>query len=178
MNKKKQGLLIVHTGNGKGKTTAALGLAVRAWGQGLKILILQFIKGNWKYGELKALEKFAPNLMIEQAGEGFVKQAEGEEKSKHIEVAQNTFWRAKKEVVSAEWDMIILDELNYAVKFGLIEKEAVLELVKTKPENLHLVITGRDEIPELIEVADLVTEMKEVKHPYKKGIKAQRGVEF
>lgn len=178
MNKERQGLVIVHTGNGKGKTTAALGLAVRAWGQGLKILILQFIKGSWKYGELKALEKFEPNLMIEQAGEGFVKQAEGEEKSKHIEVAKHTFLRAKKEIVSDKWDMIILDELNYAVKFGLIEKEAVLELVKTKPANLHLVITGRDAIPELIEMADLVTEMKEVKHPYKKGIKAQRGVEF
>ena len=178
MNKERQGLVIVHTGNGKGKTTAALGLAVRAWGQGLKILILQFIKGSWKYGELKALEKFEPNLMIEQAGEGFVKQAEGEEKSKHIEVAKHTFLRAKKEAVSDKWDMIILDELNYAVKFGLIEKEAVLELVKIKPANLHLVITGRDAVPELIAMADLVTEMKEVKHPYKKGIKAQRGVEF
>ncbi len=178
MNKNRHGLVVVHTGNGKGKTTAALGLAIRAWGQGFKVLILQFIKGSWKYGELKALAQFSPNLCIEQAGEGFIKRVEGEEKEKHIEAAKTTFARAKVEIASQAWDMIILDELNYAVKFGLIEKQAVLDLVKAKPENLHLVITGRDATAELIEAADLVTEMKEVKHPYKKGIKAQQGIEF
>jgi cob(I)alamin adenosyltransferase len=173
-----QGLTIVNTGNGKGKTTAALGLALRAWGNGLKVLILQFIKGNWKYGELKAVQQLGPNLVIRQMGEGFTQQDDKGESEKHRLAAQKTLEIAKQEMESGCWDMIILDELNYAIKFGLIEIDKALELIILKPKQMHLVITGRDAKEEIIACADLVTEMKEVKHPYKAGIKAQRGIEF
>lgn len=174
----RRGLVIVHTGNGKGKTTAALGLALRAYGQGMKILILQFIKGAWKYGELKALEKFAPDILIEQVGEGFVRKAGGKELEEHRAAALKALEKAKCEMQSEKWDMVILDELNYAVQFELLPLQRVLDLVAQKPDRLHLVITGRNAREDLMEAADLVTEMKEVKHPLKQGIKAQRGVEF
>lgn len=174
----REGLIIVHTGNGKGKTTAALGLAVRAWGQGLKVLILQFIKGGWKYGELKALARFAPELQIVQAGEGFVGNSANEEKEKHCAAARETLARARQEMKSGDWDMLILDEINYAVKFGLLPPEAMISLLESKPAQMHLVLTGREARPEVIAMADLVTEMTEVKHPYKMGIKAQAGIEF
>lgn len=175
---RRQGLLIVHTGNGKGKTTAALGLALRAWGQGFKVLILQFIKGGWKYGELKAIAQLAPNLVLHQMGEGFVKNSVGDEKEKHRQAAEETLKLAKQEMDAGKWDMMILDEINYAVKFGLISLEDVLTLIAHKPDTMHLVMTGRDAKEEIIAQADLVTEMKEIKHPYQKGIKAQQGVEF
>lgn len=173
-----KGLTIVNTGNGKGKTTAALGLALRAWGNGLKVLILQFIKGSWKYGELKAIKQLAPNIMIRQMGEGFTQHEDESEREKHRLAAQKTLETAKEEMQSGAWDMIILDELNYAVKFGLIQVEEAVALIALKPQQMHLVITGRDAKEEIIACADLVTEMKEVKHPYKAGIKAQRGIEF
>ncbi len=174
----RQGLIIVNTGNGKGKTTAALGLGMRAWGQGLKVLVLQFIKGNWKYGELQAAERMGADFVIRQLGEGFVRNAKEDEKADHQEAAQQALYDAKTEILSGKWDMIILDEINYAIKFGLISSEAVLELLAVKPPLLHLVLTGRDARQEIIDKADLVTEMKEIKHPYKKGIKAQKGIEF
>lgn len=174
----RRGLVIVHTGNGKGKTTAALGLALRAWGQGMKILILQFIKGGWKYGELKAIERLAPNLMIVQMGEGFVQNAEGDERAKHAAAARATLQRAREEISRGVWDMIILDEINYAVNFGLISVGEALELAEVKPDAMHLVLTGRDAKQELIDRADLVTEMREIKHPFKDGVQAQQGVEF
>lgn len=171
------GLVIVHTGNGKGKTTAALGLALRAWGEGLKILILQFIKGGWKYGELKALEKFSPDIIVKQCGEGFTRRGNTDMK-KHQEAAQNALNEAKEAMQSGKWDMIILDEVNYAVDFGLIPLESVLDLINEKPAPLHLVLTGRNAKNELIDCADLVTEMTEIKHPFQQGIKAQKGIEF
>jgi cob(I)alamin adenosyltransferase len=174
---KKKGLIIIHTGDGKGKTTAALGLAMRAWGNGLRILVLQFIKGGWKYGELKTMEQLAPRLKVKQCGEGFTQRNE-EDKEKHKAAAQQALKEAEAEICSERWEMIILDEINYAVKFNLIEESAVLHLLEIKPKNLHLVLTGRDVSPSIIQKADLVTEMKEVKHPYKKGIKAQKGIEF
>lgn len=171
------GLVIIHTGNGKGKTTAALGLALRAWGEGLKILILQFIKGGWKYGELKALDKFSPEITVKQCGEGFTRRGNTDMK-KHKEAAQNTLNEAKEAMLSGKWDMIILDEINYAVDFNLIPLNSVLDLISEKPTHLHLVMTGRNAKEELINCADLVTEMTEIKHPFKKGIKAQKGIEF
>jgi len=175
----RQGLIIVHTGNGKGKTTAALGMGLRAWGQGLKVLIVQFIKGNWKYGELHAAEKMGANFVIRQMGEGFVKGCkEDAAMSDHRMAAEEALQEAKMEILSEKWDMIILDEINYAIKFGLVSLDAVLALLETKPSLVHLVLTGRDANPAIIDKADLVTEMKEIKHPYKKGIKAQKGVEF
>lgn len=174
----RQGLIIVHTGNGKGKTTAALGMGLRAWGQGMKVLVLQFIKGNWKYGELQAAEKMGPDFVIRQLGEGFVKDANNDDLANHCQAAAEALESARREITSGKWDMIILDEVNYAVKFGLVTLEEVLALLDIKPLSLHLVLTGREASPAVIDRADLVTEMREIKHPYKKGIKAQKGIEF
>jgi len=174
----RQGLVLVNTGNGKGKTTAALGMGMRAWGQGMKVLVLQFIKGNWKYGELQAAERMGSNFVMRQMGEGFVSNCNEDEKLNHQCAAREALHAAGSEITSGKWDMIILDEINYAIKFGLVSLEAVLDLIKIKPATLHLVLTGRDVRPEIIEMADLVTEMKEIKHPYKQGIKAQQGIEF
>ena len=172
-----KGLIIVNTGNGKGKTTAALGLAIRAWGQGLKVLILQFIKGSWKYGELAAISKMDDNIVIMPLGEGFTNK-NLEEKEKHKFVAIEALTTAEKEVKSKKWDMIILDEINYALKYDLLELNSVLKLLDEKDSSLHLVLTGRDAKEEIISRADMVTEMKELKHHYKNGIKAQRGIDF
>lgn len=173
-----KGLILINTGNGKGKTTAALGLGMRAWGQGLRVLVLQFIKGNWKYGELQAAARMGDDFVIRQLGEGFVRNATGDDREDHQAAAEHALQDAKMEIMSGKWDMIILDEINYAIKFGLVACEAVVELLATKPPLLHLVLTGRDARPEIIECADLVTEMREIKHPYKQGIKAQKGIEF
>lgn len=174
----RQGLIIVNTGNGKGKTTAALGLGMRAWGQGLKVLVLQFIKGNWKYGELQAAERMGDDFVIRQLGEGFVRNAKEDEKTEHQAAASQALSDARTEILSGTWDMIILDEINYAIKFGLVTWEEVAQLLAIKPPMLHLVLTGRDAHPAIVDKADLVTEMREVKHPYKQGIKAQKGIEF
>ena len=176
----RQGLVIVHTGDGKGKTTAALGLAIRAWGSGLRVLILQFIKGGQRYGELdtiKALQSVRDTIEVRQCGLGFTRRDE-ERKAEHIAAAKEALREAEREILSGAWDLIILDEINYAVKFGLLETDDVLQLLEKKPPTLHLVLTGRDAQPEIIEAADLVTEMKIVKHPFQKGIKAQKGIEF
>ena len=176
----RQGLVIVHTGDGKGKTTAALGLALRAWGSGLRVLILQFIKGGQRYGELdaiKALKNVRDTIEVRQCGLGFTRRDESR-KAEHIAAAKEAVREAEREIVSGAWDLIILDEINYAVKFGLLETGDVLRIVNEKPQNLHLVLTGRDAAPELVAAADLVTEMKLVKHPFQKGIKAQLGIEF
>ncbi len=174
----RQGLIIVHTGEGKGKTTAALGMGMRAWGQGFKVLVIQFIKGNWKYGELKAAERMGPDFVIRQMGEGFVTGDKQVVKGDHQSAAEEAFQVAKIEILSAKWDLIILDEINYAIDFGLVAVDAVLELLEIRPAGLHVVLTGRGAKPEIIDKADLVTEMKAIKHPYKKGIKAQNGIEF
>jgi len=169
----RHGLVIVHTGDGKGKTTAALGLALRAFGAGLKVLILQFIKGKKDSGELKALKLLG--VEIKQCGLGFITKENFAEQKKSARAAIEL---AQKEILSGAWDLIILDEINYAVKFGLLDAPEILSLIKIRPPELHLVFTGRDALPELIEVADLVTEMKLIKHPFQKGISAQLGIEF
>jgi len=172
-----KGLIIIHTGDGKGKTTAALGLAIRAWGEGLHVLILQFIKGGWKYGELKALAALGDRIEVRQCGKGFT-QRDGEDQSEHQAAAHKTLQEARQAMQSKQWDMLILDEINYAVKFDLITENEVLQLLEDKPPELHLVLTGRDARPRIIDKADLVTEMKLIKHPFQKGIKAQKGIEF
>ncbi len=172
------GLILVFTGNGKGKTTSSLGMAFRAWGQGMRILVLQFIKGNWKYGELKAAQALGERFEMRQAGKGFIMDNDEEKMVEHRKAAAQALESAKEEMASGKYDMIILDEINYALSYGLVEKEQVLSMVQNKPPQLHLVLTGRDVLPEIADLADLVTEMKEVKHPFEKGIKAQRGVEF
>lgn len=178
---KKNGLVLVHTGEGKGKTTAAIGLAVRAWGDGFRILILQFIKGSWKYGELAALKALAEidgRIEIRPSGIGFTRKATAEEMTTHRKKAQAALQEAASEMTSGQWDMIVLDEINYALKFGLLEEQEVLELLSQKPADLHLVLTGRDALPAVIDRADLVTEMRLIKHPFQKGIRAQKGIEF
>lgn len=167
------GLIIVHTGDGKGKTTAALGLAIRAWGAGLKVLILQFIKGARRSGELEALD--ALGIETRQLGLGFTNKGE---RDVHKAAAQAAFESARKEILSGAWDLIILDEINYAAKFGLLSAAEVLDLTRIRPPQLHLVFTGRDALPELIDAADLVTEMKLIKHPFQRGVTAQVGIEF
>lgn len=174
----KKGLVLVNTGNGKGKTTAALGMALRAWGQGMKVLVLQFIKGGWKYGELKAIEKLGPNFEIRQMGEGFIKGADESSLDPHRQAAQEALAAARKETAGGKYDMIILDEILYAVHYGLVALPDVLGIIDGKPAGLHLVLTGRNAPPEVMERADLVTEMREIKHPYQKGIQAQKGIEF
>lgn len=175
----KNGLIIVHTGNGKGKTTAALGLAMRAWGDGLRVLILQFIKGGWKYGEIEAIKRLGEidgRIELRRLGKGF--QRNTDDKAEHIAAAQEALKEAGEAFASGEYDLIILDEINYAVKFELITVEEVKTLLAKRPPELHVVLTGRDAKEEIIDMADLVTEMKLIKHPYQQGIKAQRGIEF
>ena len=174
-----RGLLLINTGDGKGKTTAAIGTAVRAAGNGFKVLFLQFIKSGGGYGELKSLETLGVD--VRSMGKGFIyhKQEEDAEKMKvHQEAAQEAWEMVEQEVASDAWDMVVLDEVNYAIQFGLLDVETVVALVKNRPARLHMILTGRDARPELIELADTVTEMKVVKHAYQQGIKAKRGIEF
>ncbi|MCL2336107.1 MAG: cob(I)yrinic acid a,c-diamide adenosyltransferase [Firmicutes bacterium] len=178
MSSETNGLILVFTGNGKGKTTAALGMALRAWGQGMKVLMIQFIKGGWKYGELKAAEQLGPGFEMRQMGEGFVKDVAGEGLETHLVTAQKALAEARRDVGGAGYDMIILDEINYAVHYELVELADVLELIRSKPPGLHLVLTGRNAAPEVMELADLVTEMKEIKYPYASGVKARKGIEY
>ncbi|MHB8765551.1 MAG: cob(I)yrinic acid a,c-diamide adenosyltransferase [Deferrisomatales bacterium] len=173
----RQGLVIVHTGDGKGKTTAALGLALRAVGQGLKVAMVQFIKGSWKYGELRAPE-FLPGFEIHPMGRGFVNLGSPTPDPEDVALARETFAAGREKVLSGEYGMVILDEVNYAVQYGLVAVDDVLGLIREKPADVHLVLTGRNVRPEVVEAADLVTEMKEIKHPFRQGVKAQKGVEF
>ena len=174
-----EGLIMVNTGDGKGKTTAALGLAARAWGDGLRILILQFIKGAWKYGELETfarLGKIDGRIEIRPLGLGLM--GKDDERSRHIAAAKNALKIAEAAIVSDKYDLVILDEINYAIKFGLLAIGDVMSLLDKKPATLHVMLTGRDAHPELIEKADLVTEMTLIKHPFQHGIRAQKGIEF
>jgi cob(I)alamin adenosyltransferase len=175
---KKKGLILVNTGNGKGKTTAALGMALRAWGQGMRVLIIQFIKGGWKYGELKAAEKLTPDFEIRQMGEGFIKGEDDSSLDEHCLAARQALETAKREIAAGKHDLIVLDEVLYAINYGLVKLEDVLEILNQKPEKLHLVLTGRNAPPQIIERADLVTEMREVKHPFTQGVAAQKGIEY
>ncbi|WP_319550224.1 cob(I)yrinic acid a,c-diamide adenosyltransferase [Desulfogranum marinum] len=172
----KKGLLLVFTGNGKGKTTSAIGLSIRAAGNNMPICFIQFIKGSWKYGELDALKRFDDLIDFHVMGRGFTWKSDDLEKDKAL--ARCGWEKAKEAISSGKYKMVVLDEFTYLLKYGMLEKEEVLQVLKNKPEDVHLVITGRDALPEIIDAADLVTEMQAVKHPYKSGIKAQKGIEF
>jgi cob(I)alamin adenosyltransferase len=177
-DEKTKGLIIVFTGSGKGKTTAAMGMAFRAAGHRLKVLMIQFIKGGRHYGELDSARKLSPYLQIVPMGKGFIRfdrKGPGEEDLRAIRHAWDSFL---EKMSSGAFQMIILDEINYVVDYGLLPLNDLLDALEKKPPSLHLVLTGRNARPELIERADLVTEMKEVKHPFKKGIKGQKGIEF
>ena len=173
---KKEGLIIVHTGNGKGKTTAALGLAIRAVGQKMKVLIVQFIKGKWHYGEMETAKLLKPYLEIYAMGEGFTWDTQNRERD--IQKAREAFEFGLDKIKDGDYDMLIFDEINYVTSYQYLPVDEVVQFLKKKPKKLHVVLTGRDVDPRVIEIADLVTEMKEIKHPYQKGIKAQKGIEF
>ena len=172
----KKGLVIVNTGNGKGKSTSAFGVLLRAWGRGFRICVIQFIKaetGQW--GEIKAAKKLGIDWFT--TGDGFTWTSKDMDET--IARAVNGWAIAKEKITSRNYDLIILDEFTYTLHYGWLNTNDVIDWLKTnKPEAMHLIITGRDAPPALIEYADLVTEMLEVKHPYQKGIQAQPGIEF
>lgn len=171
----KDGYVQVYTGNGKGKTTASLGLAMRAVGAGLKVVMIQFMKGR-RYSEIDSAEKL-PGLDIFQHGrDEFVNKDDPEEID--VQLAKEGWDHTIEMVRSGDYDMVILDEINVAVDFGLIKKEEVIELVESRPEGMEIILTGRYAPDEFIEIADLVTEMKEVKHFYRKGVQARKGIEY
>ncbi|MDD9878842.1 MAG: cob(I)yrinic acid a,c-diamide adenosyltransferase [Magnetovibrio sp.] len=171
-----KGLLIVHTGKGKGKSTAAMGLAVRAIGNGMKVGIVQFVKGVWETGERAVLDKFPDLCVIRAMGEGF--SWETQDRQRDIDAAENA-WRMSMEMIEdPSFDMVILDELNIPLRYDNLDIDTVVKGLQSKPEMLHVVVTGRNAKEELLEAADLVTEMTMVKHPFRSGVKAQRGVEF
>lgn len=171
-----KGLLMIFTGNGKGKTTAAIGLSVRAAGHGMRTCFIQFIKGSWHYGEMDALKRLSDLIDLEVMGRGFTWKSDDLEKDK--KEAKNAWEHAKKVILSCDYDIVVLDEFTYAINYSMVDLEDVVETFKKRPQRLHVVVTGRDAPDELIQIADLVTEMKEVKHPFKAGIKAQKGIEF
>jgi cob(I)alamin adenosyltransferase len=201
----RRGLILINTGPGKGKTTAALGTAFRAAGNGMRVLFLQFLKGSWHYGELDAAEFLntaltptntgAPgasplgnwnsttgsspqNFVIKQLGRGFVKIGGAETDPEDIRLVEAAWAEAAAAILSGEWDLVVLDEINYAIGYKMLAPERVAEVLRRKPEMTHVILTGRNAHPLLVELADTVTEMREVKHAYQKGILAQRGIEF
>jgi cob(I)alamin adenosyltransferase len=178
MTRERRGLVICYTGDGKGKTTASMGLAVRAVGAGLRVRMLQFIKGEWKPAELKGLALLGDRFSIEQLGLGFVTYKPKLPSERHREAAQAAWEQAKREMQSGAHDVLILDEINNAFRFGLLSPGEVIETLRARPPGLHVVLTGRGAPPEIVEVADLVTEMRAVKHPYGQGIPAQYGIDF
>ena len=178
----RRGLILINTGPGKGKTTAALGTALRAVGCGMKVLMLQFIKGSWHYGELDAAEalaeRFGGSFVIRQMGRGFVKVGGAETDPEDVRLVEMAWDEARRAIESGEWDLVILDEINYAIGYKMLDVEQVAEALRQKPEMVHVILTGRNAHPLLVELADTVTEMREVKHAYQKGILAQRGIEY
>jgi cob(I)alamin adenosyltransferase len=197
----RRGLILINTGPGKGKTTAALGTAFRAAGNGMRVLFLQFLKGSWHYGELDAAEALnaalipalgsavtpdpgppaAPspqNFVIKQLGRGFVKIGGAETDPEDIRLVEEAWAESAAAILSGEWDLVVLDEINYAISYKMLAPEAVADVLRRKPEMTHVILTGRNAHPLLVELADTVTEMREVKHAYQKGILAQRGIEF
>ena len=173
------GLTIVYTGKGKGKTTAALGIAIRAIGYSKKICMIQFIKGSWHYGEMNSSKRLEPEFEMIAIGKGFVGIIDDKSsKEEHKEIAREAIRISKEKIQSGKYDIVILDEINYALNLELISLNEVLDLIRSKPPNLDLVLTGNYAKEQIIEEADLVTEMREIKHPFQKGIKAKEGIDF
>ncbi|MCW5212628.1 cob(I)yrinic acid a,c-diamide adenosyltransferase [Desulfobulbus sp. TB] len=173
---KEKGLILIFTGNGKGKTTAALGMTMRAAGHDMRTCFIQFIKGSWKYGEMEAMARFHEEIDFYVTGRGFTWKSDDLEKDKAA--ARKAWEKAKKVIQSGKYHTVVLDEFTYLLRYDMIDKEDALEVLRGKPADLHICITGREALEELIELADLVTEMKPIKHPYQEGIKAQKGIEF
>ncbi len=178
MNDVRRGLIIVNTGPGKGKTTAAMGTALRAVGQGMKVLMLQFLKGSWHYGELDAVKAFGDRFVMRQMGRGFVKVGGAEPDPEDVRLVEEAWAESERAIMSGEWDLVILDEINYAISYQMLDPLKVAEALKRKPEMVHVILTGRNAHPAIVELADTVTEMRQVKHAYEKGVQAQRGIEY
>jgi cob(I)alamin adenosyltransferase len=178
MTDSRRGLLLINTGPGKGKTTAAMGTALRAVGNGMRVLMLQFLKGSWHYGELDAVQAFGQNFVLRQMGRGFVKVGGAEMDPEDVRLVEAAWAEAQDAIYSGEWDMVVLDEINYAIGYGMLDPAMVADSLKGRPEMVHVILTGRNAHPLLVEIADTVTEMREVKHAYQKGILAQRGIEY
>ncbi|MGA9717443.1 MAG: cob(I)yrinic acid a,c-diamide adenosyltransferase [Acidobacteriaceae bacterium] len=174
----RRGLLLINTGPGKGKTTAAMGTALRAVGNGMRVLMLQFLKGSWHYGELDAVKAFGDNFVMKQLGRGFVKVGGAETDPEDIRMVEAAWDEARAAILSGDWDMVVLDEINYAIGYGMLDPAKVVETLKQRPEMVHVILTGRNAHPDLVAIADTVTEMRQVKHAYENGILAQRGIEY
>jgi cob(I)alamin adenosyltransferase len=175
--KKRKGLIIVHTGEGKGKSTAAYGLALRAAGNKMKVFVLQFMKGQWKSGERKAVASLSPWIEVVAMGDGFTWDTNNPEQDKRT--AAEAWNTVKPRILSGEYQMVILDEINYVLSYGFLDEKEVVTTLQNKPSAVHVICTGRNAPKDLIEIADTVTEMKCVKHPFaEQGIPAQKGIEF
>jgi cob(I)alamin adenosyltransferase len=171
-----RGLLIVHTGAGKGKSTAAFGMVLRCLGHGMRVGIVQFVKGAWGTGERTVLAQFSDLVTCRAMGEGFTWDTQ--DRARDIAAARAAWEMAKEMIADQSYRMVLLDELNIVLRYGYLPLDEVMAVLKTKPRDLHIVVTGRNAPAELIEAADLVTEMTLVKHPFRAGVKAQAGIEF
>ncbi|WP_404864353.1 cob(I)yrinic acid a,c-diamide adenosyltransferase [Georhizobium sp. MAB10] len=171
-----KGLTIVHTGKGKGKSTAAFGLVFRALGNGMKVGVVQFVKGKWGTGERNVLDKFPDQVTLATMGEGFT--WETQDRTRDIAAAEAAWEKAKAMILDDEHHMVLCDELNIVLRYDYLPLQEIIDVLKAKPEMKHVIITGRNAKDELIEFADLVTEMEMIKHPFRSGVKAQVGIEF
>ncbi|HTZ76601.1 MAG TPA: cob(I)yrinic acid a,c-diamide adenosyltransferase [Stellaceae bacterium] len=171
-----RGLVILHTGTGKGKSTAAFGMVLRALGHGMRVGIVQFVKGAWKTGEREVLQRFPDLVTIRAMGEGFT--WETQDRARDIAAARAAWEAAKAMIADPSYRLLLLDEINIVLRYDYLPVAEVVETLLAKPRDLHVILTGRNAKPELIEIADLVTEMKLVKHPFRAGVKAQAGIEF
>ena len=171
-----KGLLIVHTGKGKGKSTAAFGLVMRAIGNGMKVGVVQYVKGKWETGERWVLEKFSDQVTIRSMGEGFT--WETQDRRRDIEAAQAAWARGKEMIASGDYDFVLLDEINIVLRYDYLPLDEIVRTLEARRDGLHVMVTGRNAKEKLIEAADLVTEMGEIKHHFKAGVKAQTGIEF
>ena len=171
-----RGLIIVHTGKGKGKSTAAMGLAMRCIGHGLKVGIVQFVKGVWQTGERAVLDDYPDLVTIKAMGEGFTWDTQ--DRQRDLAAARNAWAMVKRMMAEEAYHMVIADELNIVLRYNYLPIDEIIETLKAKRADLHVVVTGRNAKPELIEIADLVTEMSQIKHPFRSGVKAQIGIEF
>ena len=178
MTDSRQGLILINTGPGKGKTTAAMGTAMRAVGNGMRVLMLQFLKGSWHYGELDAVQAFGDKFVMKQMGRGFVKVGAEKPDAEDVRMVEEAWAEAERAIQSGAWDLVILDEINYAIGYGMLDPAKVVESLKRKPEMVHVILTGRNAHAAIVEIADTVTEMRQVKHAYEKGVMAQRGIEY
>ncbi|MDF0679407.1 MAG: cob(I)yrinic acid a,c-diamide adenosyltransferase [Candidatus Nitrosocosmicus sp.] len=174
-----KGLIIVYYGNGKGKTTAALGVALRAIGYEFNVCMIQFIKGEWNYGEIYSSNRLKPYFELVITGKGFVGIIDDDHDFiEHVESSKNAMAIAKEKIGSGKYSIVILDEINYALKLGLIEEGEIISLLASKPPEVTVILTGNLLTDKIFQIADLVTEMREIKHPFKKGVKAKKGIDY